>query len=73
MSVGVLCACRCLINGISLFLLYLFFYFFVSLNDRSLCSKNVAVPCHFSGKRHFLLLSEGHQYTLGLGYQELSS
>lgn len=31
--------------------------------------RNVAVPCHFSGKRHFLLLSEGHQYTLGLGYR----
>lgn len=35
--------------------------------------RNVAVPCRFVGKWHFPLFSEGHQYTLGLDYQEHSS
>lgn len=35
--------------------------------------RNVAVPCRFVGKWHFLLFSEEYQYVLGLNDLQHSS
>lgn len=45
-------------------------YFGLFKRTEASALRNVAIPCPFIGKWHFLLFSEGYQYTLGLNYQE---